>query len=102
MRVTDGDLFRELVSWENLEHAALKAAKGKRSRPDAASFLLELEPRIRELQDELKRNEYTPGLYRTFRIREPKERQISVAPFRDRVVHQALVAVRWSGGRGCP
>ena len=30
--------------------------------------------------------DWQPGSYRTFWIRDPKERQISAAPFRDRVV----------------
>ena len=34
-----------------------------------------------------------PGRYRYFRIYEPKERTISVADFRDRVVHHAVVSV---------
>ncbi len=36
---------------------------------------------------------YRPGKYRYFTIYEPKERIISVVPFRDRVVHHALVSV---------
>lgn len=33
---------------------------------------------------------YRPGAYKHFYIHEPKRRQISAAPFRDRVVHHAL------------
>ena len=36
---------------------------------------------------------YRPGPYRTFTIYEGKTRQISAAPFRDRVVHHALTGV---------
>ncbi|MBN1423934.1 group II intron reverse transcriptase domain-containing protein, partial [Candidatus Fermentibacteria bacterium] len=35
---------------------------------------------------------YVPGAHRYFTIRDPKEREIAVAPFRDRVVHHAVVA----------
>jgi len=42
------------------------------------------------LQDELARKTYRPGAYVNFRIHEPKQRLISAAPFRDRVVHHAL------------
>ena len=45
------------------------------------------------LKDELERGSYEPDPYRYFRIYEPKERIISVAPFRDRVVHHALIQV---------
>jgi retron-type reverse transcriptase len=36
---------------------------------------------------------YLPGPYKTFEIHHPKWRLISAAPFRDRVVHHALVNV---------
>ena len=39
------------------------------------------------------RKTYRPGPYRTFTIYEGKTRQISAAPFRDRVVHHALTGV---------
>ncbi|KJU83344.1 hypothetical protein MBAV_004463, partial [Candidatus Magnetobacterium bavaricum] len=34
-----------------------------------------------------------PGQYRHFKIYDPKERIISVAPFKDRVVHHAIVNI---------
>lgn len=69
------------------------AAKGKRRRADAARFLLDLEPECFRLAAELKAGQWRPGPYHTFTIREPKSRLISAAPFRDRVVHHALVAL---------
>ena len=36
---------------------------------------------------------YRPGPYRSFHVHEPKRRVVSAAPFRDRVVHHALVSV---------
>ena len=55
-------------------------------------FDLRVEKRLFRLQDERRGETYTPGAYRHFSIREPKKRKISAAPFRDRVVHHALVA----------
>lgn len=46
-----------------------------------------------ELQTELIEQRYHPQPYKYFVIREPKERVISVAAFRDRVVHHALVNI---------
>ncbi len=88
-----GGLWPELVSWSNLCRALHRAALGKRGRPDVAAFLLEWEPRLVQLQRELRGGAYTPGGYRTFQVREPKPRRISAAPFRDRVVHHALTQV---------
>jgi retron-type reverse transcriptase len=88
-----GNLWPEVTSWWNLLDAALAAARGKRSRPDVARFLVELEPNVSQLQRELLDGSYEPGVYRTFWIRDPKPRQISAAAFRDRVVHHALTRV---------
>lgn len=45
------------------------------------------------LQEELGNYTYQPGAYRYFTIFEQKQRTISVAPFRDRVVHHALIQI---------
>ena len=73
--------------------AARTAARGKRTRPDVARFLHDLESNLCSLQRELEDGSYRPSGYRTFWIRDPKPRLISAAPFRDRVVHHALTRV---------
>lgn len=73
--------------------AARLAARGKRKRPDVARFLHNLEPKLCVLQQELEDGNYHPDPYRTFWICDPKQRQISAASFRDRVVHHALTRV---------
>ena len=85
-----GGLWPGLVSYDGLLAAAKAAAAGKRTRPDVARFLLDLEPEVLTLRRELLDGSYRPGPYRTFEVREPKPRLISAAPFRDRVVHHAL------------
>ncbi len=88
-----GNLWPSLVSWRNLYTSAYVAARGKKTRPDVATFLMNLEMEIPSLKRQLDSGEYRPGPYRTFSIHEPKQRMISAAPFRDRVVHHALVRV---------
>ena len=88
-----GGLWPALVSLPHLMESFKKAAAGKRSRPDVARFLLNLEPELLALQRELESGAYRPGAYRSFTVREPKPRLISAAPFRDRVVHHALTGV---------
>ncbi len=88
-----GNLWTQLTSWENLMEAARAAARAKRSRPDVARFLHHLETNLCAIQRELEEGVYRPGAYRTFWIHDPKPRQISAAPFRDRVVHHALTRV---------
>jgi hypothetical protein len=46
-----------------------------------------------KLHEELSTKTYRPGGCRSFFIYEPKKRQISAAPYRDRVVHHALTGV---------
>jgi retron-type reverse transcriptase len=88
-----GGLWDKLISFENLQEAAWRAARGKRDRPDVAAFLLEQETELVGLRRELDSGRYLPGPYRQFRVSDPKPRLISAAPFRDRVVHHALTQV---------
>lgn len=88
-----GTLFQRVTSFSNLLQAARQASRGKRFRPNVASFGLNLEEELHVLQQELVSRRYHPGAYRTFVIRDKKPRFISAAPFRDRVVHHALCNV---------
>ncbi len=88
-----GDLWPEVAHFSSLFQAAWRAAEGKRKRPDVAAFFLNLETELLLLQRELEDGSYRPGPYRTFQVMDPKPRQISAAPFRDRVVHHALTGV---------
>ncbi len=91
--ITFKNLFENIISFENLLTAAYKAAAGKREKNYVMSFFLRLEENLYRLQDELASGSYRTGDYRTFQIYEPKARMISAAPFRDRVVHHALMNI---------
>lgn len=88
-----GNLFSEFASFANLYQAYKKARKGAVGKPETRAFTFHLEPQLLELQTELLTGNYQPSPYRYFCIYDPKERQISVAAFRDRVVHHALINV---------
>ncbi len=60
---------------------------------NVAAFEHRLADHLLALQAELRSDNYHPGGYHHFRIHEPKQRRISAAPFRDRVVHHALCNV---------
>jgi len=87
------NLYPQVWDFENLYLAYRKARKGKRGKSIVAAFEREEENELITLQDELFRHNYTPGLYHSFLIHDPKTRLISAAPFRDRVVHHALCRV---------
>ncbi|MEZ5355838.1 MAG: hypothetical protein R2762_24655 [Bryobacteraceae bacterium] len=86
-------LWPKLTGLPNLFDAAHRAAAGKKSRPDVAAFLANLEPELYRLRRRLLDGSYRPGAYRTFPILDPTPRLISAAPFLDRVVHHALTNV---------
>lgn len=82
-----------MIDWSNLLLAYRKAARGKRGKGSAAAFEHQVADRLLQLQSELAEFCYKSGGYVHFMIHEPKERMISAAPFRDRVVHHALCNV---------
>jgi retron-type reverse transcriptase len=88
-----GNLWPELIAFPNLLRAARQAERGKRFRSDVAAFHYHLERELWTLHTELATHTYRPGTYRSFFISEPKQRQISASPYRDRVVHHPLVNV---------
>ena len=85
-----GNLWPNIIDFENLMLAARNAQKGKRYQHNVLTFNYHLETELLALQRELTSKCYIPGNYYTFHIYEPKQRMISAAPYRDRVVHHAL------------
>jgi retron-type reverse transcriptase len=88
-----GNLWLQIISFENLLGSAKKAQRSKRYRDNVLDFNYSLENSLFTLQAQLQDRSYQPGTYRTFEIFEPKPRTISAAPYRDRVVHHALCAI---------
>jgi RNA-directed DNA polymerase len=85
-----GNLFEEIVWFENLVVAAKKAFRGKKDRARVARFYFERENELLCIREELRNKTYSPMPLRTFWIREPKLREIGASDFRDRVVHHAV------------
>ncbi len=87
------DLFGRIASFGALRAAAKNAILGKRKKPGASAFMANFERELLRLECELQGGTYQPGRYVEILVRDPKERLVSAAPFRDRVVHHALCAV---------
>ncbi len=85
-------LFGHIANFRALKAAARRAIVGKRKKPGAAAFYANLERELLRLERELNAGAYRPGRYVEILVRDPKERLVSAAPFRDRVVHHALCA----------
>jgi len=88
-----GGLWEKVIAWENLRLAARKARRGKRDRASVQHFEFDLEKNLLALRLELAEGIYRPGPFSTHWINRPKARLISAAPYRDRVVHHALMNV---------
>lgn len=88
-----GKLWPQVIEFENLLQAYHKARKGKRCRDEVAYFALNAEYELLYLQSELDSKTYQPGQYRQFTLYDRKPRLISAAPFRDRVVHHAIMNI---------
>ena len=86
-----GGLWPQIVTFDNLYLAYRKARRGKQGRDEVARFTLNLEHELLTLERELRSGNYCPGAYRLFTLYERKPRLIAAAPFRDRVVHHAVM-----------
>lgn len=89
--MTVASQWSRITSFANLCRAAKRAARDQRRARGAARFLERLELESLALQRELVSGEWRPARPTTFTIHDPKERVITAAPFRERVVHHALV-----------
>ncbi len=73
--------------------AVWRAARGKRAQPGVQRFLSSVEEQVALLRDDVLGGRWNPGPPTRFQIRDPKPRWIEAPPFRERVLHHALVAV---------
>ncbi|HEY5508428.1 MAG TPA: reverse transcriptase/maturase family protein [Paludibacter sp.] len=87
------NLFDKVVTKDNLMLAYQKARKGKSGQYGVKIFEKNVERNIDQLYDELRSGTYKTSEYSVFKIYEPKEREIFRLPFKDRVVHHAIMNV---------
>jgi hypothetical protein len=93
MASTETGLFPRICSYENLLLAERRARRGKGAKGSVLAFWLDAERELARLRDELLSRVWRPGGYTQFVAHESKDRLISAAPYRDRVVHHALMNV---------
>lgn len=90
MEKTLKNIFDEIVSVDNLLEAWKEFLKGKRNKPDVQEFSLKLIDNIIALRFDLLQKSYNHGKYRSFKVYDPKPRDIHKAPVRDRLLHHAI------------
>ena len=88
-----GNLYGCVCSYENLVKAAENARKGKARQKTVQIFFENFEENIQKLREELLTHTFKTSEYSVFTIFEPKERVIYRLPFRDRVVHWAVMLI---------
>ena len=86
-------LFERIATPGNLLSAYLKARQGKASRLEVQDFAANLDANLAGLREQVLAGACRFDRYERFTVYDPKERVISVAPFRDRVLHHALMDV---------
>lgn len=86
-------LFNQIVDYENIRLAWLKARKGKSSKLVVQNFCKNVNSNLLKVQKNLKSKPPVLSSYTQFAIFDPKERIISVVPFIDRVMHHAIMNV---------
>lgn len=88
------NLYPSIFSIDNLILAEAKARKGKSKQYGVKIHDQNRESNILALHDSLKNKTYTTSEYTTFKIKEPKEREIFRLPFYpDRIAHHAIMNV---------
>lgn len=85
-------LYDKFIDMHNLRIAFKKAFKATKTG-ESLRYLFHLENELIYLQQKLFAMAYKPEPYRYFMIYEPKEREISIAGFTDRIVHHALINI---------
>jgi retron-type reverse transcriptase len=87
------NLFNKIISPENLFAAWDEFRSDKWKKPGVMRFERHLEENIFALHRELKAKTYRHGSYRSFYIRDPKQRHIHKAIVRDRILHHAIFSI---------
>jgi retron-type reverse transcriptase len=84
------ELFERMTALDHIFQCWGEFRRGKRKRKDIQAFERHLEDNLFQLQEELSSLQYQHQPYDRFYITDPKQRHISKASVKDRLVHQAV------------
>jgi RNA-directed DNA polymerase len=88
------NLYETICSIENLELADLKASKGKAKQPGVIAHRIQAAANLARLREMLLSKTYRTSAYVSFKVYEPKEREVYRLPyFPDRICHHAVMNV---------
>jgi len=87
-------MYKQIYNLENLYKASYNALKGKKSKDSPAKFWFNEDKELFKMHTQLKEKRYIWGGYNSFILNDNDiMRRISVAPFRDRVLHHAIMQI---------
>jgi retron-type reverse transcriptase len=78
------------IGLENIWRSWFAFRKGKRRTAELENFEYHVEENLYTLFEDLNVGEYRHGVYKKFIVRDNKQREISVASIRDRIVHRLV------------
>jgi len=89
-----GNLYNQIFTTANLLLADKRASKGKAHQYGVQAHKLNQTANLQQLQQMFINKSYTTSAYKTFIIREPKEREIYCLPyFPDRIAQHAIMNI---------
>ena len=81
----------EVADYNTLNYAFWRAARGKRDRLEVKRFEANLEHELYRLSSDIVHETLDLGVFNSFRVYDPKPREINAPSFRERVLHHALM-----------
>ena len=88
-----GNLFEQIIAYQNLRLAWLKAIRGKRKNSSVLLFNRNVDINLERIKARLGADNPGWGDYQSFIITDPKIRTITAASFPERVMHHALMNI---------
>lgn len=82
--------FLEVISFESLYKAHMRARLGKRGKREVIEFEMNLSENLWDLHYDLLYGRYKMSEYRKFMIHDPKAREIQAISYRDRVIQHSI------------
>lgn len=88
-----GNLINQIADYDNIQLAFIKSCRGKQAKREVLLFRENYDENIRSIRRGILSGEIEIGDYNYFTIKDPKERIICAASFRERVLHHAIMNV---------
>lgn len=87
-------LWDQIVSWNNVQYSYKQTIKGAhKHKTKAIIFSFNETKNLKTIQQQVINNSYNFGKFNSFKVYEPKERQIDAPEYKDKIVHHMVYQV---------